>query len=126
MSSLKDLTTELGICDNVVFNTHTNQPERVFQHATASLLTTQYEGFGMTIMESIHNGCPVVSYDVRYGPSELIIDGENGLLIDAGDVTAFANGIEKVRNIKREDVKLSEKFSEAAAVKTIKTYPRDK
>ncbi|ARJ12181.1 glycosyltransferase [Staphylococcus lugdunensis] len=117
VSSLKDLTTELGICDNVVFNTHTNQPERVFQHATASLLTTQYEGFGMTIMESIHNGCPVVSYDVRYGPSELIIDGENGLLIDAGDVTAFANGIEKVRNIKREDVKLSEKFSEAAAVK---------
>ena len=56
-----------------------------FQHATASLLTSQYEGFGMTIMESIHNGCPVVSYDVRYGPSELIIDGENGLLIDAGD-----------------------------------------
>jgi glycosyltransferase involved in cell wall biosynthesis len=35
--------------------------------------------FGLTVMESIEVGCPVISYDVRYGPSEIIEHGVNVL-----------------------------------------------
>ena len=47
----------------------------------ASLLTSRYEDFGLSIMESINYGCPVISYNVRYGPSELITNHENGILV---------------------------------------------
>lgn len=74
-------------------------------------MTSQYEGFGLSIMESINSGCPVISYNVRYGPSELITNHENGILVKKDDIEGFADAMEMARNIHFKDVKLSEKFS---------------
>ena len=60
----------------------TQKPLVEFEKSKASILTSKYEGFGLTIMESIEMGCPVLSYDVRYGPNEIINHGENGYLIE--------------------------------------------
>ena len=39
---------------------------------------------------SIEVGCPVISYDVRYGPAEIIDDGANGYLVEPNNIDAFA------------------------------------
>ncbi|MDU1480554.1 MAG: glycosyltransferase, partial [Staphylococcus epidermidis] len=61
-----------------------------------SLLTSEYEGFGLTVMESIEVGCPVIAYDVRYGPGEIIEHGENGYLVEPDNIEAFAAYMDKI------------------------------
>jgi poly(glycerol-phosphate) alpha-glucosyltransferase len=38
-------------------------------------------------------GCVPISYDIRYGPAELVVDGETGFLVPDGDVDALADAI---------------------------------
>lgn len=57
----------------------------VYQTADIEVLTSNYEGFSMAILEALGNGCPVVSYNINYGPKELIRNNQNGNLIPAGD-----------------------------------------
>lgn len=125
LEELKHLVTTLNLEEKVVFKGHTNQPEKVFPTVIASLLTSRYEGFALSVMESIDKGCPVVSYNVRYGPSELIREGENGILVNQDDIEGFANAMEMARNIGFKDVKLSEKFGVNEALKNYQSLIND-
>ncbi|MFT8748933.1 glycosyltransferase [Liquorilactobacillus nagelii] len=57
----------------------------IYQAADLEVLTSNYEGFSMAILESLGHGCPVVSYDINYGPNEMVQDHLNGRLLPAGD-----------------------------------------
>ena len=59
-------------------------------HAELSQIYSQYEvyltastseGFGLTLMEAIGSGLPLIGFDVPYGNQTFIEDGENGYLI---------------------------------------------
>jgi N-acetylgalactosamine-N,N'-diacetylbacillosaminyl-diphospho-undecaprenol 4-alpha-N-acetylgalactosaminyltransferase len=45
------------------------------------VLSSKYEGFPMAILEALHLGIPVVSFDCESGPSEMIINNHNGILV---------------------------------------------
>src|SRR5690606_16139692 len=66
-----------------------------FQGATATLLTSGFEGFPNVLVESITLGIPVISFDCPSGPREIVRNGINGYLIPLGDVDAFADALEK-------------------------------
>ncbi|KRN92387.1 glycosyltransferase [Pediococcus stilesii] len=57
----------------------------IYQTADIEILTSAYEGFSMAVLEALGYGCPVVSYDINYGPKELIKNNKTGNLIPAGD-----------------------------------------
>ncbi len=57
----------------------------IYQTADIEVLTSAYEGFSMAILEVLGNGCPVVSYNINYGPKELIKNNQTGKLVPAGD-----------------------------------------
>ena len=40
------------------------------------------EGFSLALLECESHGVPSISYDIQYGPGELIQDGKNGYLIE--------------------------------------------
>ncbi|MFJ7884619.1 glycosyltransferase [Pseudomonas sp. NPDC096917] len=80
-SSLKDLIVELGLSGNVVMKGYTRNPDTVFRRARASLSSSLSEGFGLSLLESMSVGTPVISFDSNYGPKEIIQDGENGFLV---------------------------------------------
>ena len=46
------------------------------------VLTSQYEGFSMVVLEALSLGIPVVSFDCEYGPRELIHNNSNGILVE--------------------------------------------
>ena len=90
LALMKQMMYLLNIEEDVLIHDFTSTPDQVFAASRASLLTSRFEGFGLTVMESINVGCPVIAYDVRYGPREIIEDGQNGYLVPEGDVTGFA------------------------------------
>jgi len=61
--------------------------------SSAFLLTSSFEGYPLSTSESMSRGCPVVSYDIKYGPREQITDGEDGFLVAPGDVALLAQRV---------------------------------
>jgi len=57
------------------------------------LLTSNYEGFCISLMEAMANGCCPVVTDIRSGNKQLVRDGENGFVVPVGDVPAFVEKI---------------------------------
>lgn len=67
--------------------------KEVYEAADFLVLTSRYEGFAMVILEALSHGCPVVSYDINYGPSELITQEKTGLLLPANDQQALGEAL---------------------------------
>lgn len=57
-------------------------------------MTSVEEGFSLSTVEELSYGIPVIGYDIRYGPNEMIHDGENGFLVPANDQEQL---VEKMR-----------------------------
>ncbi|MEU5399080.1 glycosyltransferase family 4 protein [Streptomyces sp. NPDC005963] len=55
--------------------------------------TSRHESFGMTLVEAMRGGLPVVSTDCDYGPREIIKDGVDGLLVPVGDAGAVSDAL---------------------------------
>ncbi|KAG80647.1 hypothetical protein W788_02428, partial [Staphylococcus aureus VET1434S] len=77
------------------FKTHINEE---IAKAELMLSTSKMEGFGLAILESLSLGTPVISYDVDYGPSELIQDGFNGYLVPPGDINQMVEKVDQLLN----------------------------
>jgi len=89
---LEALTTELGLNGNVkMLGYVTNLQD--YQHIVdVSVSCSKREGLPLNIVEAMLSGTPVVASYNR-GHRELIANGENGFLIDAGDVKALCNRV---------------------------------
>ena len=111
---LKELVENLGLQNRVDFEGFHRDIIPFFQGATATLLTSNYEGFPNVLVESITLGTPVISFDCPSGPSEIVQNGINGYLIPHGDVDAFACALEKSIETKWDSLvvkKTAEEFS---------------
>lgn len=87
---------QLGCGNRVRLMGYTSTPLAIFQDALASVYPTTTEGFGLSILEALSNGCPVISYDVNYGPREMVVSGQNGELVAPADIAAIAVAMQKV------------------------------
>jgi len=90
---LKKLIHELNLDKNVKLMGFTTNPTKIYQSAACSILTSDYEGFGMAITESLAAGTPVIAYDIKYGPKEIIRHGVDGFLVPKGDTKKLADRI---------------------------------
>ena len=93
---LQRLVDERGLTASVTMPGYTKDAPAVYARAALSILTSRNEGYPLTLLETLAHGCPVVSYDVKYGPSEIIADGRNGFLVPRGDVEAVARRVVEV------------------------------
>lgn len=119
-AKLEKLIKDYGIQDKVSINDYTNNPTIEFQKSKASLLTSKFEGFALSVMESINVGCPVISYDIKYGPSEIINHNENGYLVEANNISQLANYMKKIIETPLPNVKTKPELKYDSAIDNYK------
>ncbi|MCD8826576.1 CDP-glycerol glycerophosphotransferase family protein [Staphylococcus gallinarum] len=117
--NLHNLIETLSLTNNVKLEGYTNNINEVLQTAECTLLTSSYEGFALVVQESIANGTPVISYDIKYGPSDMIEDDVNGYLVENGNIDQLAKQInaylamsnQEKENFSKNALKKAETFS---------------
>ncbi|MFC7392079.1 glycosyltransferase [Scopulibacillus cellulosilyticus] len=117
--SLRNLIKQLNLESNVFLKGFTLNPNEVYERAAFSLITSRTEAFGLVITESMAAGAPVISYDIKYGPSDIITNGVDGILVKPNDSTALSKAIidlftNKIKQqaMSLEARKIVEKFSD--------------
>lgn len=91
---LRDLVKQLHAENYILFGGFRQDLTEVYDHAWLEVLTSKYEGFAMALLEAQEHGCPAVSYDINYGPSEIVMNNYNGKLIQAGDEEALVDALD--------------------------------
>lgn len=93
---LQQYAKEQASAVHILFLPYNSEPYTVVRNAQFVGLTSVYEGFPMVLVESLSLGVPVLSLDIESGPSEIIKQGENGLLISERSLPLFAEGIREL------------------------------
>jgi len=91
---LEQLATELepGLAGRLIFTGYRFDPERFYRIFSVYVLPSTREGFGVTLIEAMASGIPVVACRVR-GPKEIVEDGRDGILIQDRDPGELADAL---------------------------------
>lgn len=84
---------ELGLHNHVFLMGSANPIEPEWPKGSIAAVTSARESFGMTIVEAMRCGLPVVATDCPHGPGEIISDGMDGLLVPVGDPDAIGDAL---------------------------------
>jgi len=98
---LEAYTAELGLTDQVVFTGFIDDPRAALAGFDLFALSSLHEGLPTVVIEAMASGVPVVATDVG-GTGEIVTDGDDGILVPAGDPDALAGAIsELVHDVER-------------------------
>ncbi|MER5945852.1 glycosyltransferase family 4 protein [Streptomyces sp. NPDC001904] len=95
---LRALIDQLGLYNHVFLMGPANPIEPEWAKGSVAAVTSTFESFGMTIVEAMRCGLPVVATDCPHGPGEIIHDGIDGRLVEVGNVDAIAGGLLELIN----------------------------
>lgn len=93
---------QMGLENKVVFPGFKNNPFVYMKNALFFVLSSKKEGLGMVLIESLACGTPVISFDCNSGPSEIVQNKVNGLLVKDQDF----DELKKAMNFMVEDNEL--------------------
>lgn len=110
---LEQLIEDLDVGHAVRLCGHDPKARELIREASAFLMSSRNEGYPLASLEAMARGCPVISYDIKYGPREQITDGVDGFLVEPGDVEQLAERMVRVLR----DPALAARLGEAAVRK---------
>ncbi|GHA61820.1 hypothetical protein GCM10010372_72020 [Streptomyces tauricus] len=90
---LQDLVTGLGLSEHVRLMGPRTPIEAEFAKSAMVVSASDAESFGMTLVEAMRCGVPVISTDCPLGPAEIITEGVDGRLVPVGDSRALAEAM---------------------------------
>ena len=112
----KDLAKSLNIDNNVIFHGVRKDVVDLIKNVKCFAFASMCEGMPNGLLEAFASGIPCVSTNCDFGPSDIIEDGVNGLLVKVGDYDALAKGINRLI----ED----EEFSNACTIGSKKIFDK--
>ena len=109
---IKKKVKEYGLEEQFELCPFTNKIQEHYLSASIFTLTSAFEGFGLVLVEAESMGLPVVSYACPCGPRDIIRDGQDGFLVEPGDMETFAARLRQLI----EDEELRRRMGQAAKV----------
>jgi glycosyltransferase involved in cell wall biosynthesis len=120
-SFLKGLAKENGLEKHVIFTGFRSDIPKLLEAYDVFTLPSRTEGIPIALLEACYTALPVVATRVG-GVPEIITDGQNGLLVDPGDIDGLAKGIDSfLRNRP-----LAEQMGQQAAAEVAARYTLEK
>ncbi|MFE4253725.1 glycosyltransferase family 4 protein [Streptomyces sp. NPDC056910] len=95
---LRALIDDLGLYNHVFLMGPAHPIEPEWAKGSIAAVTSSLESFGMTIVEAMRCGLPVVATDCPHGPGEIIDNGVDGRLVEVGNVEAISGGLLELIN----------------------------
>lgn len=92
MASLKEYGDMIGVGQSVRFVGWSENPELLIKSADVFLSTSEYEGYGMSLIEAGLWGVPVITTDVGVA-GEVLVDGQNSYICPVGDTICIKDRI---------------------------------
>lgn len=93
LDMLEEMIQSKGLSDSTKINVPTDEIAKEYAGSSILAMTSHYEGFPMVMIEAMSAGLPVVTFDYKCGPRDIISDGIDGLIVTDGDLNAFATAL---------------------------------
>jgi glycosyltransferase involved in cell wall biosynthesis len=109
-----------GLQDSMKLNAPTKQIGKEYTESSMLVMSSNYEGFPMVMIEAMACGLPVVTFDYKCGPRDIIDHEINGLLVKDGDIEGLAKAM---ISMMRDDA--ARKRMGENAKKVVETYSEE-
>ncbi|MDD6893139.1 MAG: glycosyltransferase, partial [Lactobacillus sp.] len=90
---LKEQVKAEHLENSVTFCGYTTDVNAVYERAQLLILPSRAEGLPLSLVEAQSHGLPIVANDIKYGPADVVIDHQDGLLTKNGDIDGLAQAI---------------------------------
>lgn len=118
---LQNMIDERGLTDCLRLNRPTNDIGKEYAESSLIVMTSNYEGFGMVLVEAMSCGVPAVAFDCQCGPKDIVRHGERGLVVKNGDIEGLAEAMMKLMR----DEELRKRMGENAK-RVVETYSEER
>lgn len=92
--NLEQFIEEQGLQNRLILKGNVENVDEYLRRASIFVVTSKFEGLGLSMLEARAMKVPCVCYNVKMGPREVIHDGVDGFLIPAFDCDEMAGKID--------------------------------
>ena len=110
---LMNQSRSLGIEKNIVFEGWSSDLSSYYKTADAFILTSNYEGYGLSLVEAAASSCPIITTDV--GLVGEILDRESVTVLNQGDFHAMAQAIARFKQLPQLRAQLAKRAKAIAS-----------
>ncbi|HOO44649.1 MAG TPA: glycosyltransferase family 4 protein [Deltaproteobacteria bacterium] len=111
---LEDLARSLSIRDQIIMPGRVCNIGQIMKKSDLFVLSSRHEGFPNVLLEAMASGLPVISTDCPFGPSEIIHDGIDGMLVSNENIHEIALAMKHLMDDKKKRIRLGKEAKESS------------
>ena len=112
LDEYKELSRQYKIEEQVILTGYRTDVADFYKAADVFVFPSFREGLPVAVMEAMASGLPVITTRIR-GSSDLVTEGENGLLVQPKDVAGFCNAINQYANVLKREMTAKKNIEKA-------------